>query len=285
VGFFGIALFAVVFSLLDRGPRPPRPWPDGSSNLGGTRPGVQPVKYDPIKEEEFPTLLKELQDEKTSLPRQREIAGRLGETAPTNTQELRHRQAKTLRKAWEAKKAYASEAAVTRAEEIDDIQHVSNALDPLLKEKDLDTREAVTKALTRWGTKKNVEGLIPLTEASGGGAEVVRINACKALGKIRDPRGLQPVLKRLTDQWDGSRGVVDAMIAFGPMAEDTVLPLLERDRAARAQAITILVHIGTEKSLAKLEPYENDRVAGRAVKKTMETIRARCAKKDEEADK
>jgi serine/threonine protein kinase len=286
----GAGLVGGSFLLLNQRPRSTT-WQSSATQspfpgLGGpVRPA--PVKYDPIKEEEFPGMLHELQMAEATLARKRDIAGRLGETEPTAKQATRHSEAQAHRKAWDAGKPLGTKIALDHAEQIDDVQHVSAALDPLLKETDLEVRKAVTKALTRWGTKKNVEGLIPLTEASGFGADVVRANACVALGHIRDLRGIVPVLKRLDDIWDGGHfktELTGALISFGPPAEEAVLSRLRQrgEAEVRRQAVAILERIGTEKSLTELKPYENDRLIGPDVKRAMETIRARGTEKDKD---
>jgi serine/threonine protein kinase len=237
-------------------------------------PGTEPeVRYEPIREDEFPAVLKELKGN-PGADRKREIAGRLGETEPTKSQKAQHEKAEKLRRLLAQKPPGTTQEAVDEAEAKDDITHVSVALDPLTQANDHATQKAVAKALRRWGTAKNVDGLIRLTAAVGAKGDSVRLEACLALANLKDPRGAEAVAKMLEGDWSPDwNAAKQSLIAFGPMAEEFVLPRLQSAAwGARPIVLAILEAVGSEKSIAALQALPKDTAAQNA----LAVIRARA---------
>ena len=76
--------------------------------------------------------------------------------------------------------------------------------------------------------------LIELLNAFGFGGDSVRHAAAKALGAIRDPRGLKPVIGGIARGKDAMGAnwaeLKDAIAAFGPMAEPELWTYLSGDK-------------------------------------------------------
>jgi serine/threonine protein kinase len=220
-------------------------------------PGTEPeVKYEPLKEGELPGVLAELKG-KPAAERGREIAGRLAETEPTVKQMELHEQTRSLRRLLAQKPPGTRQEAVEAAEAKDDILQVSLALDPLLTS-DWQTQRQAARALQHWGTKKNVDGLIPLTALVGANGDSVRVEACLALGHIKDPRGAVAMAKMLEGGWGPDHSHArKGLLAFGPGAEEAVLDVLKSNGqqapGTKDRAIAILKEIGTQESIDELK--------------------------------
>jgi tRNA A-37 threonylcarbamoyl transferase component Bud32 len=274
LGGLGVVVLGGVFMWMSgRGPGGGPSWQPPRLQQAGW-PGNEPeVKYEPIPEAEFPQLLDELKGN-ASADRKRDIAGRLGETEPTRTQKDQHNKARTLRRLLAT--GGTNQEAVDDAEAKDAILQVSLALDPLTKVGDWKVQRLAARALRRWGTEKNVESLIPLTATIGANGDSVRLEACLALAHIKDPRGARTVAKLLEGNWPPDWGAArQSLIAFGPMAEEFVLPLLKSAASgARPTVLAILEAVGGEKSIEALQPLTTDDAA----QKALTVIRARSAK-------
>lgn len=251
-------------------PLPPPPI-EGFTKRVGTQP-VEPA-YDPIDPKDFPQVLKEL--EKPTPQRLKELAGRLSVTTPTSAQKEKRRESKTLVDL--LKTQGTTRKAAFDAREADEIWKVSCALLPLRQQPDLESHKLFALACQKWGTSESVPELIGLLGATGYGTDVVRINAAKALGAIGDPRGIEPVAKRLADPWDRTRGIVDALVAFGPHAESAVWPSLSKDLNTQRAALEVLRQIGTVKSIPKLEALTGAPIRKEAAN-VIEIIKARTPK-------
>jgi hypothetical protein len=274
--------------LLSRMPnRGPTTAPSGFPNPWGQPAAATPPK--PIAAGEFPQILAGL---KTATPEQlTEVALRLSVTQPTQEQKKRHAnaqrlrdglpmavtgkaaariiaglgQAGTLASPWEAGWVFqtmiqvdsgqAERAKVAEAEAKDDFILITRALVPILKGSK-EAKIAGAKALGIWGTSDSV---MPLADLLDKDDSHVREPVTDALGKLKDPRGLEVVAKRLEDTWDRMNGYpTRALLAAGPVAEPMVIPYLKfRDHFTKMEACKILKEIGTEKSIKALEEVAN----------------------------
>lgn len=223
-------------------------------------PDPPPPPPKPFTEKELAVVIEELKKE-PSLPRLTEIATRLSTTEPTAAQKQARQEA---------------EKAGNPADARDDIAIVARQLNRLLTDSNtLEARKAGSEAAVQWATSENVVRLIDQVGATGYGADAVRLNAAKALGRLRDPRGVAPVARRLEDMRDRGK-VGEAVIAFGPMAEDEVLKVLEnRSPFVRGEAIKVLKEIGTTRSIAALEKQVKDPFSGGPAQNAIDVIKAR----------
>jgi hypothetical protein len=130
---------------------------------------------------------------------------------------------------------------------------VAQKLAAQLNRPDPDTLLAVVQALNVWATPEEVPALANFIQERRLGAE--RKAAFEVLVKLRDDRGIPAVVRFFRDNPfspDAAMGVR----AFGPAAENDVLALLNESKnsTAKREMIKILRDIGTEKSLAVLQP-------------------------------
>jgi hypothetical protein len=233
------------------GPSGPMTMPSGPPVEWPGRMGRPAPK--PIPEAEFPQVLAELKA-KPDAARLADLAARLAVTEPTEEQKNKHHTTKGLEAVKEgAPKAHAEE--LKNAQEQDDILRVSRALEPLLADPDYKKKMAAAQAMSKWGTEQNVPELVKLLKKGDeGGVVDFRVAVAKALGAIGDPRGIAPVAKRLSDNWDRARGVIQALAAFGPQAESETLKYLDpSDHRTAEGACMVLKEIGTEASLPELD--------------------------------
>lgn len=223
-------------------------------------PPPPPPPPKPFTEKELAGVIEELKKE-PSLARLTEIATRLSTTEPTGAQKQARQEAE--------KKGNPADAT-------DDITIVARQLNRLLSDSNsLEARKAGSEAAIQWATSDNVVRLIDQVGATGHGADAVRLNAAKALGRLRDPRGVAPVARRLEDMRDRSK-VGEAVIAFGPMAEDEVLKALDnRSPFVRGEVIKVLKEIGTAKSIPALEKQIKDPFSGGPAQNAIDVIKAR----------
>jgi hypothetical protein len=133
---------------------------------------------------------------------------------------------------------------------------VLKILEPLTGDQYPLLHDKATEAFCKWATKDNVPVLLRLINASEPGARVKA--AMKTMAKLKDERGIAPIAARLKDFF--VRGEAkEALIAYGPMAEDEVIKLLRQtNNDARNEACEILEKIGTAKSLPVLEQAAQD---------------------------
>jgi hypothetical protein len=245
--------------------------------------------FAPIREAEFQLVLEGLQPllaakgKVAITPQQKELVGRLSVTDPTLTQKAKRQATKkakagldSLVEAGGAKKRLA-ELALAQAREQDEIWRVSCSLLPLMKYGDLESQKLAAMACQKWGTAEDVPDLIGLLNAGGYGADTVRLNAAMALAHIGDERGIAPVAERLKDGWDRSRGIVEALVAFGPKAEKYVWPYLS-DPHAKKYAIEVLQQIGTAKSIPELRKLTTGTFPSKEAETAIKVIEARGAR-------
>jgi hypothetical protein len=129
----------------------------------------------------------------------------------------------------------------------------------LANDEDESVRRAALTILANDGTKEQVPLLIKgLNDPDAG----VRTAIAKGLGRIKDPRAIEPLANQLaTGQGDQpyyrsgrESAAAEALAHIGPAAEPAVLALLkEKNIETRCQACNVLKQIGTKKSLGPLE--------------------------------
>jgi HEAT repeat protein len=140
---------------------------------------------------------------------------------------------------------------------LDEASHakVSAALNAPLLDADAGIRDAALSAVQVWGAKENTAALLKLLAnfPSGGPRGAV----IQALTTLRDPAAAPALAEELTNPRE-RRDIGKALIAFGPGAEDAVLPYLQsKDGASRYIACQVLAEIGTAKSLQPLQAAGN----------------------------
>ena len=129
----------------------------------------------------------------------------------------------------------------------------------LANDPDDTVRHAALTILANHGAKEHVPLLIKGLSDSDTG---VRAAIAKGLGRIKDPRAVEPLVNLLaTGQSDQpyyrpprESAIADALVRIGSAAEPAVLALLkEKNLETRMQACNILKQIGTRKSLSPLK--------------------------------
>ena len=101
------------------------------------------------------------------------------------------------------------------------------------------------KVLVIWKSPDAVPALIKRTNDN---RFTVRHEAIKALGKLKDPRGVEPIILRIKD--DGFQ-VEDALKEMGPIAEPALIERLTNpDSDVRRRVCAILKVIGGKETLA-----------------------------------
>jgi HEAT repeat protein len=135
---------------------------------------------------------------------------------------------------------------------------VARGLDPLVKSSNHRVREEALKALVNWGTKDNVDTLLPLVQTGDLGSGNVRKLAIQALGNIKDDRAAPAVAARMTDFFDRETAAA-ALENMGPGAEKPVLQVLNtsNDAGVRLLACRVLKTVGTKDSLDGLKLHVN----------------------------
>jgi HEAT repeat protein len=129
----------------------------------------------------------------------------------------------------------------------------------LANDRDDSVRHAALTILANHGTKEQVPLLIKALNDPDAG---MRATVAKGLGRIKDPRAIEPLVILLaTGQSDQpyyrpprESAAADALVHIGTAAELAVLALLkEKNIETRCQACNMLRHIGTRKSLGPLK--------------------------------
>jgi hypothetical protein len=129
----------------------------------------------------------------------------------------------------------------------------------LATDQDDAVRHAALTVLASHGTKEHLPALIKALNDPDPG---VRASAAKGLGRLKDPRAIEPLVNLLaTGQTDqpGFRppresAAAEALARIGAPAEPAVLALLkERNIETRCQICNLLKRIGTKKSLGALK--------------------------------
>jgi hypothetical protein len=144
-------------------------------------------------------------------------------------------------------------------------------------------RRAALTVLANYGGKEEVPLLIRNVNDSDAG---VRTAIVKGLGRIKDPRAIEPLVSFLaTGQGDQpyfrsgrENAAVEALVRIGPAAEPAVLALLkEKNVDTRMQACNILKQIGSKKSLGPLKDLTSNpsKELSEAAAEACRTIQAR----------
>jgi HEAT repeat protein len=129
----------------------------------------------------------------------------------------------------------------------------------LINDPDDTVRHAALTILANHGGKEQVPLLI---KALNDPDTAMRTTIAKGLGRIKDPRAIEPLANLLatapSDQPyfrpNRESAVADALVQIGPAAEPAVLALLkEKNIETRCQACNMLKQIGTKKSLGPLK--------------------------------
>ncbi len=130
---------------------------------------------------------------------------------------------------------------------------VVKALEPLIHEGDIFTRQNIVKAIGAWGNKDAVPILLDAMRDKD-----TRRAAMKALGRIKDERAAEPLAERLEDFFD-RHDAAEALKQMGPVAEKAVLARLNHhDWQVRQPVCEILQVIGTKQSIPALEKVAAD---------------------------
>jgi HEAT repeats len=135
----------------------------------------------------------------------------------------------------------------------DRLAQVVQAVLPLLDDDDGWLVGDAIKTLVIWKSPEAVPTLIKLTNDN---RFTVRHEAIKALGKIKDPRGVEAVILRIKE--DGSQ-VEDALKEMGPIAEPALIERLTNpDSDIRRRVCAILKVVGGKETLKAMQPLPAD---------------------------
>ena len=131
-------------------------------------------------------------------------------------------------------------------------EEVAALLDPLLGAKNESVRNSALNAVKKWGTQKNVPTLLKMLEWKSLGD---RWAAMGALGEIGGSKEAAEAVAKLMADKEDMLTATHALEKMGPVAEDAVWPHVgSSDRQLHSNACRVLGAVGTEKSLAKLQP-------------------------------
>jgi HEAT repeats len=133
------------------------------------------------------------------------------------------------------------------------LAEVVQAVLPLLDDDDGWLVGDAIKVLVIWKSPDAVPALIKLTTDN---RFTVRHEAIKALGKIKDPRGAEPVILRI--QEDGFQAE-DALKEMGPIAEQALIERLTNpDSGIRRRVCNILKVVGGKETLKAMQSLPAD---------------------------
>jgi hypothetical protein len=132
-----------------------------------------------------------------------------------------------------------------------------NAVAAMALDGDMSTQMGAVSFLADHATTNQVPVLLKLLRSSDWNA---RQNAMKALGRLKDPAAIQPLVDVLAANPNlGQMDLNNALIRFGPAAEPAVLTLFtEKNLETRRQACVILQVIGTTNCLPTLQNMAGD---------------------------
>src|SRR5262249_34551409 len=142
-----------------------------------------------------------------------------------------------------------------------------------LDDQDVFAREAAARALLVWADKNTVPVLIrALDNQLPFGKDAIM----DTLVKLKDPRGIEAVAKRLTII-NERHAAGKALRAAGPSAERSVLPLLDNNELfVKWEVCDILKAIGTKESLPALQKALADVRTKHKAQAAIEAIKARA---------
>jgi len=132
-----------------------------------------------------------------------------------------------------------------------------NAVAAMALDGDMSTQMGAAGFLADHATPNQVPVLLKLLRGADWSS---RQYATKALGRLKDPAAIQPLVDVLAANPNmGQMDVNNALIRFGPAAEPAVLTLFtEKNTETRRQACAILKEIGTTNSLSALQNMAGD---------------------------
>jgi HEAT repeat protein len=129
---------------------------------------------------------------------------------------------------------------------------------PLNNSDDRTGKGLAVKALVQWNGKASIPTLLKVTGSNDHRDYLARAAAIDALAQFKDPATIVPIARRVTDVSD-RRHAVEALIAFGPLAEKATLSVLtNKDGDTRIGACQVLEKIGGKASVASLEALTKD---------------------------
>lgn len=149
------------------------------------------------------------------------------------------------------------------------LAEVVQAILPLLDHDDGFLVSDAIKVLVIWNSPDVVPAIIKRTTDNRFG---VRHEAIKALGKIKDPRGVEPIVQRLKE--DGF-AASDALKELGPIAEPALIERLTNpDPDIRRKVCDLLKDIGGKETLKAMQslPADPDFSVRMAAKNAMSNI-------------
>ncbi|HEV3439582.1 MAG TPA: HEAT repeat domain-containing protein, partial [Gemmata sp.] len=138
--------------------------------------------------------------------------------------------------------------ALAHAQPDDRRAEVIQLLEPLLNDSDPFLRDPATEAFCVWAAKDEVPTLLKLLPGDQLGGQAK--HAIKALVRLKDERAIGPIAGCVENFFTRNEAR-DALIAFGPVAEDQVLKLFNhKDHNVRSVACDIVKKIGGPRSFA-----------------------------------
>jgi predicted Zn finger-like uncharacterized protein len=133
----------------------------------------------------------------------------------------------------------------------------ARALAALLQGANQFDRDAILETLGVWGTKETLPILLNALRK-----QETRRAALRALERLKDDSTLEVIAECLNEA-DGRGEAAQALKAFGPAAEDTVLKRLNHaNQQVRELACQVLKDIGTQKSLPALQRIVDNKDQG-----------------------
>ncbi len=149
---------------------------------------------------------------------------------------------------------------------------VVKALEPLLNDTNIFTRQEAVDALGVWGDKDTVPILLKAMRDKD-----TRRQAMKALGRLKDERAAEPLAERLEEFFD-RHDAAEALKSMGTIAEKAVLARLNHhDWQVSTTVCEILGAVGTKQSIPPLEKVAaaGDHMVVDSAKKALQSIKAR----------
>ncbi|MCH7725397.1 MAG: HEAT repeat domain-containing protein [Planctomycetes bacterium] len=154
-------------------------------------------------------------------------------------------------------------------------REIAAALAGALPDAQFTASVVIARALGRWGTPDEVPVLAKRLETGALGERHAFIDALAAIG---DDSAIAPLAARLTEFSDRAKAA-DVLKQFGAKAEDAALRYLKPDDWQTCRVVCqLLAQIGTEKSLAALQPLTETRRVGRDAQKAIAAIKNRLNK-------
>jgi hypothetical protein len=131
------------------------------------------------------------------------------------------------------------------------------------------------KMVADFGSNERVPELLRLLKS---GDSFNRNNVIQALGRLKDPRAIAPLVDCIAKGDSDSHAAKAALVKFGAEAEDAVLVLLKENHSqTKRTACEILQEIGTAKSIAPLKEVvgTSDQYTSNAAAEALRVIQSR----------